>query len=483
MKYSKIIISSALAATLFTSCKKLLDIEDQDFIGGDVALQTVENNEQSVIGAYAAMQQEMQILFNAVVSDEVRVGEFYNSATVHEWQYTSTDITIRDNFTASDPFYRVIDRANRVLQAVDNADSTRVGDNTLRTRLKAEAQFIRAWSHFELYRFYSNTADPNALAMVYRKVPSLQPAARITVQEYFTELKADMNAAKPNLPNTLTRPAINRATRTAVSGLQARVALYLREWADANTFATEYINAKPLATPAQFAQIWTDQSDAELAFVLDRTNQVGGRIGNLFRATSASASNIGTVTWLPSNKLLGSYDQTNDIRYAAYFRTEPLLAAVNRPSTLIKKYEGNVTYPAGYGNPDENVADAKVFRTGEMYLIRAEARAELNDLVGAAADLNALRAARITGYVPEVFANKDAIITAVINERYKELAYEGHRFFDLRRRNLPVQRLASDAPNAQAQTLPAGNFRFILPIPNSEIQANPLIQQNPGYLN
>jgi hypothetical protein len=127
------------------------------------------------------------------------------------------------------------------------------------------------------------------------------------------------------------------------------------------------------------------------------------------------------------------------------------------------------------------VADAKVFRTGEMYLIRAEARAETNDLVGAADDLNTLRAARINGYTPQVFASKDALIAAIIEERFKELAYEGHRFWDLRRRNLPVERLAADAPSTSAVTLPAGNFRFILPIPGTEIDANPNIQQNAGY--
>jgi hypothetical protein len=118
-----------------------------------------------------------------------------------------------------------------------------------------------------------------------------------------------------------------------------------------------------------------------------------------------------------------------------------------------------------------------------MFLIRAEAKAENGDLAGGAADLNALRTARITGYVNETFASKDALITAIMNERFKELAFEGHRFWDLKRRNLPVNRLTADAPNAAAMTLSAGNFRFLLPIPNSEIQANPKIQQNPGYTN
>ena len=119
-----------------------------------------------------------------------------------------------------------------------------------------------------------------------------------------------------------------------------------------------------------------------------------------------------------------------------------------------------------------------------MYLIRAEARAEQNKITGAnsaESDINALRTARITGYVDVVFADKTQAINEILLERYKELAYEGHRFFDLRRRGLPVERLATDAPTTNAAVLPAGNFRFLLPIPQPEILANELMEQNPGY--
>ena len=101
---------------------------------------------------------------------------------------------------------------------------------------------------------------------------------------------------------------------------------------------------------------------------------------------------------------------------------------------------------------------------------------------GAAADLNTLRDARINGYSAASFASKGDLITAIMNERFKELPFEGHRFFDAKRRNLPIIRLAGDAQNNKI-TLESGNFRFLLPIPNSEIQANPLMVQNPGYSN
>jgi len=479
MKKIKILILSSALITLF-SCQKLLEIKETDFIGGDVALKTVLNNEQGLIGAYAAMNVEMGILLNAVFADEVVTADFYNAATVHEWQYGTQDVSIRDQYTAITLYYRIIDRVNRVLQALPNATAANSTQEALRSRIRGEALFLRAFCHFELYRYYSNSSVGTDLAMAYMEVPSLQPTARITVAPYFQKLKSDLVAAKPLLPVYSASSDIFRATNLAASALQARVALYLKEWNDAITFSTEYINGIPLASRADFSGIWTDANRSELAFKLSRTASTGGRIGSLFRGTSANASNIGGVTWTVSQKLWDSYDQINDVRFSSYYKNEPLLAGGSRKYTrLIKKYEGTT-----YGTPNENVADAKVFRTGEMYLIRAEARAENNDLVGAATDLNTLRTARINGYTPVILASKDAAITQIMEERFKELPYEGHRFFDLKRRNLPVVRITADLPNPAAQAiLPAGNFRFLLPIPSTEIQANPLMQQNPGYAN
>jgi len=253
----------------------------------------------------------------------------------------------------------------------------------------------------------------------------------------------------------------------------------MRDWANAETFATEYINAVPLATIALFPGIWTDANSAEQAWRLSKSSSAGGRIGSLFRGTSTSAINVGLVTWKPSEKLWSSYDAVNDVRFAAYLKDEPLLTAAGRPSRLVQKYAGT-----GYFTTNENVANGKPFRTGEMYLIRAEARAELNKFTGANSaetDINTLRTNRITGYVNVTFATKQDAIDGIMLERFKELPYEGHRFFDLRRRGLPVIRIAADAPSVVGTTLPAGNFRFVLPIPLPEITTNPVMVQNPGY--
>lgn len=454
-------------------CQKVIDVNETDFIGGDIALKTVANNEQGIIGAYAGLNLEMCVLLNSTLADEVRVADFYNAGTTHEWQYGPADVGLRDNFTAFNLFYRVIDRVNRVIAALPKAVSSGPADDALKAKLRGEALFLRAFCHFELYRFYSNSAVPTDLAMAYMETPSLLPTGRITVAPYFQKLKADLTEAKTLVPNSLVD--VFRTNKLAISGLQARVALYLKEYADAITYTNEYIGGLPLSPRAQFSGIWTDANKNESAFILARTTATS-RMGSLYRGTSASPSQIGTITWRPSNKLWDSYDKVNDIRFSSYLLDEPLVPS-NRSSTrLVFKYAGTT-----YGTAAENVANQKVMRTGEMYLIRAEALAETGKLPEAAKDINDLRAARINGYVPVTFATKDDAINSILDERFKELAFEGHRFWDLKRRNLPVTRLTVDAPNAGSAILPAGNYRFLLPIPDPEIKANTLIQQNIGY--
>lgn len=481
----KKIITIILASGLLlgaAGCEKLIQIEETDALLGATALKTVSNVEAAVIGAYGGFRVDMEYLLNSTFSDEVRTaGEFYNAATTHEWLYASQDVGLRDNYTAIAPQYSVINRANIILANVATADSTVVGDNTKRARLRGEALFLRAYAHFELFRYYCANYNPDALAMPYMEISTLVTSPRIKQGPYFQKLIADITEAKGLVPASVAD--INRANVAAVNALHARVALYMRDWATAEANATAYINLIPLADRAAFPGIWTDANTLEVGFILRRTTAtatlVGGRLGSLYDATSASSTQIGVITWQPTDELYNSYDRVNDVRFASYIKDEPRLIAAGRTGRIVNKYAGG-----DFGTPTENINHAKVFRTAEMVLIRAEARAEQNKFTGAnsaESDINLLRTNRITGYTPVTFASKDAAIDAVMMERFKELPFEGHRFFDLKRRNLPVTRLATDAPNVPAQTLAAGNYRFLLPIPQPEILANPLIEQNPGY--
>ena len=149
MKLKRLILFLSIPIT-FMACKKVIEIQETDLIAGAVALKSVANNESAIIGAYGGVGVEMDILLNATLSDEMKTaGEFYNAASTHEWQYSSTDLGIRDNFNAIIPQFRTINRVNLVLEALPKAEALLTGDEGKRLSLRGEGLFLRAFAHFQ----------------------------------------------------------------------------------------------------------------------------------------------------------------------------------------------------------------------------------------------------------------------------------------------------------------------------------------------
>ncbi|WP_315053809.1 RagB/SusD family nutrient uptake outer membrane protein [Chryseobacterium indoltheticum] len=146
----------------------------------------------------------------------------------------------------------------------------------------------------------------------------------------------------------------------------------------------------------------------------------------------------------------------------------------------IDKYPGKPS-----GAPLNN--DLKVFRLSEMYLIKAEARVVANDLVGAATQVKKIRDARnyVGPVALPVYGNNQAAWRDILLERRVELAFEGHRYLDIKRlgtlAGVQVDRDVRDTENMPEKTMAPSDYRFTLPIPFEEVNANLSIQQNPGY--
>ncbi|RZK88979.1 MAG: RagB/SusD family nutrient uptake outer membrane protein, partial [Pedobacter sp.] len=314
-------------------------------------------------------------------------------------------------------------------------------------------------------RNYASAYQTGALGVPYMKTSTISYPARDNFEVVVANAKADLVSAKGLIPTTFTDRT--RITKAAVSAIQARLALYEKNWGEAISYANEVIAAYPLATKAQFPGIWTDASENEVIWKAKRVGTTDSRVGDFyFRQTG------GIVLYAPAFKLINTFDKVNDLRYTSYIRFDATRTGT-RSQYLVNKYIGGTSTAPG-------LADIKLFRTGEMYLIKAEAEAESTG--DAAGDLNALRNARINNYVSATFADKATLVNAIIEERFKELAFEGHRFYDLKRRNLPVVRLAADAVNASgAVTLPVTQAQYSLPLPALEISVNKNTVQNPGY--
>lgn len=447
------------------SCSKTIDLLPSDYIDASKAFRNMEDINMGTIGVYATLGTS-DITNNSLVSDEAMLPNENNTGgnvSTYRWQYDGTNGTITAAFAEN---AIAIDKVNRVLANIDKVTST-AADAPLKDRYRGELLALRAYCHFELIRNFGAKYEAGALATPYVEESDLfiKPT-RLKFEEAMAKVKADLATAKGLIPSSFTdRTRINKL---AISAIQARVAIYEKNWADAITYSTEAINSLPLATKTQFADVWIDKSDAEVFWKLKRVTG-DALLGSFYFNTG------GVILYAPSYKLIdamNTLDTAKDIRYKAYIKYDDT-RGTGKHLYRVSKYAGGGT----------NLADVKLYRTGEMYLIRAEAYAETpGKLAEAAADLNALRAARVNGYVDQSFAGKDALIDAIYLERFKELAFEGHRFFDLRRRNLPIIRTAADAiNNLGAVQLQPTEAQYAFPIPDYELKANKNMEQNPKY--
>lgn len=469
-KYFSILKITCISLIILGSaCKKVVDLKPTDLIETSTAFQSVDDLEKGTIGAYSVYTYEFDIYIAGIMSDEVRWALDNNNrnfGVAHKWSFDGTN---GDAIAAWANAYTGIDRINRVLEASDNITPANATQEATKARIKGELLALRGFYHFQLLRSYASKYEAAGLGIPYlTKSDLFGKPARKSFGEVMTLIKKDLTDAKALIPANYAVADFSRITRVAVSAIQARVALYNKDWDDAITYSSEVIAARPLATRAVFPTIWTDASTTEVVFRLNRA------------ATTVNVLWIDTnndVFFSPSNKLISTFDVTNDIRYATYIKFDNTVAA-NREQWKVNKYPGQSS-TIRYNN-------TKVFRTAEMYLIRSEAYASkaAPDLIAAAGDLNTLRAARITGYIPVALLSTADALTQIDLERFKELAFEGHRYFDLRRRNVAIVRNDNDITtgNAIPKTLNITDRNYTLPIPQVEVFANPnILPNNPGY--
>ncbi len=483
-RISKSLIVLALLFSLGSCEKKITDLQPIDQIPAETAISTMNDVVSALNGVYGTWAGRRPAYLSSFMTDEMRLGtgtEYRNVGNIlFNWQHVSDSQDWRDaeNGGCWTNLYFTIDRTNRLLELMVPVVTNNATEAALKTQIRGELLALRAMAHFELLRWYAATPEytPASLGVIlqaeYVKNPGAFRPTRNTQQEIIDQVKADLVEARGLIPTTFTD--ISRVTRNAVIASQARVALHTKSWQDVVDRSNEVITAQPVTSLAGYPALWTTRNLAsnQSTEVIWKLNvspaNLGSAIGSLWQDVGT-----GAVQASPAVKLLNSY-ATNDVRYTTFFRVPPTTTR-----NLIAKYGVVITSPA---NGENFQYDVKMIRTSEILLSRAEAYAELNQLTPANNDLATLRTNRIPGYVHTDITDKAALISAIMEERYKELCYEGHRYFDLRRRSLPIARDLSDVANNTAiQTLNASSPKYLLPVPQQEVFANPNCQQNPGY--
>ena len=460
MKKFKTNITLFVMALALISCEDQLDIQPYDLIGADAAFSSATDLESGALGAYAVMSGQNIYSINALMTDNLRRAASNTGQGMQLFNHNvvASDGTVTGAWANA---YQVIDRINRVLGALESVEATLPADVALKNQVEGEMLALRAYQHFDLFRNFANYnfPDNDGLVAPYMTESQISLPERDTKADFFQKLNQDITDAEAILDDlTLSNERMNI---TALTGLKARLALYTGQWDDAITFATDVIDAVPLTSSADYPNLWDDTIEGEVIFKLANLTPADGTISIFERAGNDD------VFFYASNELVNLYDQANDVRFTTFFdNTDP--AAVR-----IMKYN---RIPGL-----KNVADIKMMRVSEMYLIRAEAYAQNDDPVNAALDITALRAQRVAGAPATVFANQQDALNGIRLESRLELAFEGHRFYDLKRADLPVTRIPADIDGATTSNgIAADSYLFVLPIPQDELFANENMTQNPG---
>lgn len=455
-------IYTLLAAGLigFTSCDDKLELRPEDSVSSASILNSTDLIEGAVNGMYSKLQEgsvygEPQVI-SELMSDNVNfVGSFPSLEDIRDFRTLANNASIDDIWIET---FQVISAANLIINKFPGVDASLLSDADKNSYI-GQAKFVRALMNLELvnqfaqpYQFSNgaNLGIPLVLDFFDGDIAPFQKE-RSTLNEVHAQIEQDLLDAIAVLPvgdNQL-------ASKGAAQALLARLKLYRGEWADAANLADEVIQsgAYTLATDYDFYNDKTTSSEHVFTVINNAADAtVGTGFTNFYNAAPGGRGDAPT-----SADLFAAFDTTTDKRF-----TELFVAATDAGGN-------NTHFTTKFSDTVNGASLVPVIRITEMYLIRAEANLRNSSTVGDTPvnDINRLRTR--AGLANLTTVNADQIL----EERRKELCFEGHRRMDLLRNDLNLR------PGGGADSAP-GADKVIYPIPTIEIQNNPNITQNPG---
>lgn len=489
-KINKIISLGLILTATLTSCSHdWLNLDPSDGLPIDGAISSYQDAFTALNGVYDGLQEDERYYgARMLYYGDVRADDMQSTSTAtrtlpyYRMQYTATDVS-----GIWETPYNIIRRANTLITALESGAITDGKKESL-DNILGQALAIRALAHFDLSRVYGKPyqMDNGAswAAPIVTNVPSFdsQPL-RNTVAEVYTQVIADL---KKSISLMTTDKSIGYFNQYGAQALLSRVYLYQGDNQNAFDAAEAVINSQAykLWTNEEYVSAWTKGGNSELIFeIVNKGNDdwVDRESIGYLMAEDGYGDLVLTQSFV--NEL---NSDPKDVRIGL------TLAAVE--SDNIKIYGENKVYVnkfpgrSDFQPNDVRVNNVPVLRLSEIYLNAAEAAFKLGKLAEAVKYLNAI-ALRAN---PDFTAYTESTITldAILEQRAKELFGEGHRFFDLMRNNKEIIRYTSEANIGwhlplvkESQSFNNTYFRTILPVPVTEIDANPAIgsQQNPGY--
>lgn len=480
-----------------TSC---LDKYPENAVRENRAITTVAEADQAVIGIYSSFLSSSLYSGYLTLVPDIQCDLVYavngysnNMGDIWRWNILATNGQIEAVYGS---LYSVIGRCNFLLDNAAKLMPTLVSDEDVDhlEKLCGEAYFARALAYSELIKLFCEDykSDEDAktkLGVVIRtSYYKEQPIVRSSLYDSYRQVLADLDKAAIYLAlDEDYDPAFdgylyNYSTffnEYTVYALRSRVALYMRDYAEAVKYSSKVIDSKMYslssvnseysAGVSYYDLMWQNDLSTEIIWKVGFTaSDHGGALGSIFFNYDYSSYK---PDYVPAKWVLDLYAAT-DGRYNAFFRNAPTGYSHGLTWPLVYKYWGNQDLYAEANLL--NTSMPKVFRLSEQYLIRAEAYCNLEtpDYSKAAKDLSTLRAVRYTSG-NSVALSEDNAMKVIEEERVKELFMEGFRLQDLKRWGKGFERKPQDQSlsNGSSLKIDADDPLFVWPIPQHEIES------------
>jgi len=486
---------------LLTQCNEL-DLQPLDAITEDAFYRTANDFKGAILSSYSSMQslngtstenlgecaewwKMVLMASDEATFDPQQAGNCATNINLDNLQFVSTDKAFQSVFTH---LYQGMFRANLVLDKLQ-------GDHTLSggevAAFEAEARFMRAWFQFQSYKFWGGQGP---LAQETRRDLTDISLPNSTPAETEAAMIADFTAAAAGLPAQWDGGNLGRATSGAAMGYLGKVHLYAGNFSEAATaLASVYNSGMYTLVPSHEEAFAIDQeNNSEAVFelqygsnsddngwVLDDNHSENfkasqGWMRSWWQDAGRGAPGGGLGIYIPTDEIINAFEDGDTRRFSSIYKdgdtyyaagtVAPYDPAWSPTGSNLKKYRGDnatkftpVNFAIDYNNE-------RLMRFADVILMYAEALIETGDLSTAADLINEVRSRSFPDGAAVQVGTKDEMVDALVHERQVELAFEGHRLFDLARWGL-----AQEAFAAQGKTFQFAGGRAIFPLPQSEI--------------
>lgn len=362
-----------------------------------------------------------------------------------------------------DAFNTIINSSTALLSVLDGM-SDQLFVTGRKTSMMGEIRFLRGMYMFDLLRMFGEYNKPDSkYGMIIRETPPTANdvyKARSTVQQTYDFILKDLEYAIENAPDFTSS---DYASKMAARALKIKVLFYMGNYAEALAAANNFISGGERALVSPYASVFTDFTNSELIY----TRGFAGTDEVKYQATRVQAY-YNEGKWGPTESFM------------------ELVAGDPREDVILKNGVGTVFGPQKTirkASNAEGTMPIYYMRYSEIYMIKAECEARTGQ-GDALATLNALR----TGHGLPAITDSGNILDTIYKEWLLEMGFEnGHEWYATWRmgvdqlletnRAVAEKMALAEDPALYKANLP---YKYIYPIPSDEIDANKLMEQNPG---